>query len=68
MDVWEVDFQPCDLLNPEFGYRIKVRHNGSIVLLTAQHPVTGDDLDYAGCLEVAAMYGPKNHNRRSVGR
>lgn len=52
-----VTFGPCDRLNPGFGYQIKIeRANGSMVLCITQHPLTGADLDYAGCVEVAAMY------------
>lgn len=52
-----VTFGPCDYLNPGFGYQIKIeRTNGSMVLCISQHPLTGANLDYAGCVEVAAMY------------
>lgn len=56
---WEVNFGPCDGLNPQFGYQIRIERNGRVVMLTAKHPVTGADLDYAGCVDVANMYGPK---------
>lgn len=55
-----VTFSLCDHLNPGFGYQIKiVNGNGATVLLTDKHPLTGADLDFAGCLEVASMYAPK---------
>lgn len=59
MDSWDITFGPNDPLNPGFGYYIKVECNGRRLLYTPTHPVTGKDLDYHTCLEVAAMYGPK---------
>lgn len=55
----DVTFGVCDHLNPGHGYFIRITRsdNGQKVLHTSQHPVTGKDLDFAGCLEVAAMYG-----------
>lgn len=55
-----VTFGPCDRLNPGFGYQIKIVRtcSGMVVLCTDTHPLTGADLDFAGCLEVAAMYTP----------
>jgi hypothetical protein len=55
-----VSFGPCDRLNPGFGYQIKIERacSGMLVLCTDKHPLTGADLDFAGCLEVAAMYTP----------
>lgn len=55
----DVTFGLCDPLNPGFGYRILVVDRfGTTRLHTATHPVTGRELDYAGCLEVAAWYAP----------
>ena len=54
-----VSFGPCDPLNVELGYQIRVERRGELVLFTSRHPVTGKDLDFAGCVEVAAMYSPK---------
>jgi hypothetical protein len=53
----DVTIGPIDPLNPQFGYEIQVRRNGIQVLSTNKHPVTGADLTYKDCLEVAAMYG-----------
>ena len=61
---WDVSFGPFDPINAGFGYAIRVKRNGRTVLNTHAHPVTGKDLDYAGCLEVAAMYGPAAPRRR----
>jgi len=58
MDSWDVTFGPIDPLNPGFGYEIRVERNGQTVLFTGSHPVTGKSLDFASCLEVAAMYSP----------
>lgn len=53
-----VSFGPCDPLNFGFGYQIRIERatDGVTVLFTSVHPVTGKDLDFAGCLDVAAMY------------
>jgi hypothetical protein len=59
----DVVIGPVDAHNPGCGYQIRVEHDGALVLLTAEHPVTGATLDYAGCLEVAAMYGPAQQPR-----
>ena len=59
MDSYDCTITPCDPLNPEFGYSIRVERNGTTLLYTAQHPVTGADLTYHSAVEVAAMYGPK---------
>ena len=55
---WDVRFGPCDPLNPGFGYELEVRRNGERVLFTGKHPVSGKDLDFDACLDVARMYGP----------
>ncbi len=59
MDSWHVSFGPCDPFNPQFGYQIRVEKNGRTVLFTGQHPVTGKDLTFESCLEVAGFYGEK---------
>ena len=58
MDSYDVTFGPTDALNPGCGYQIKVERNGHTLLHTGNNPATGKPLDYAGCLEVAGMYGP----------
>jgi hypothetical protein len=58
-DSWHISFGPCDSNNPGFGYYVKVERNGVRLLYTASDPVSGKPLDYAECLRVASMYGPK---------
>lgn len=58
-DSWDITFGPCDPQNPGFGYEIHIQRNGRTVLKTATHPMSGKDLDYATCLEVASNYGPR---------
>lgn len=60
---WTVQFGPVDARNVACGYQIRVERDGHTVLFTANHPVTGATLDYAGCLDVAAMYGPPKDPR-----
>lgn len=57
-DTWEVRFAPIDCTNPSLGYGISIRRNGCTVYASVRHPVTGKDLDYEACLDVASMYGP----------
>ena len=59
MDSYDVTFGPTDSLNSGCGYQIKVERNGQTLLSTGKHPATGKPLDYAGCLEVAGMYGSR---------
>jgi hypothetical protein len=58
MDSVEIQIGPCDYLNPGNGYAIKVTKNGTVILYTAKHPVTGKDLDLRSSVEVAGMYAP----------
>ena len=58
MDSYNVTFGPIDALNPGCGYQIRVERNGCTLLFTSNNPSTGKPLNYAGCLEVAGMYGP----------
>lgn len=58
-DQWGVDFALIDTLNLGCGYQIRIERRGHTVYFSSKHPVDGRDLDYRGCVEVAAMYGPK---------
>lgn len=58
-DSWRIEFGPVDAINPGCGYFICIERNGRTELFVSKHPVTGADLDYHSCVEVAAMYGPK---------
>lgn len=57
-DVFEVKIKPVDYLNPRV-YGIEIRRNDEVILYTSRHPASGEDLDFAGALAVAAMYAPK---------
>lgn len=69
MDSFDVKIGPCDRFNPESGYQIRVERNGRVILESGSHPVTGEDLTYETCVEVASFYGPARndqHDRRAV--
>lgn len=60
------EFDLCDHLNPGFGYQLKISNatNGTRLLFTSKHPVTGDDLLTArDCLDVIEAYVPPRKNK-----
>ena len=59
-----IKFGPIDPLNPGFGYHIRVEHGGTgeVLLSTAKHPVTGRDIDFSDCLEIAGWYAIPLHS------
>ena len=56
LNSWEIEIRPHDVINPGFGYYVKIVLNGRIVLNTSIHPHTGRQLDFKSALEVASMY------------
>jgi hypothetical protein len=54
----DASFSICDLLNPGFGYQVRITDDsGRELLFSSRNPATGDDLlTPKDCLRVIEMY------------
>ena len=61
MQIHAVAITLCDVLNPGFGYQIRVTgEGGKQLLFTSRDPQTGKDLrSFDDALRVASYYGAK---------
>lgn len=60
MSAYNITFGPTDFLNVAFGYTLRIEKNGETIFWGDSHPITGETLDFLGCVEVIQMYYPKD--------